>query len=333
MVCYTPLRAYRRTSIKGSEIKFNVPASETSKYLKLDLACGQCIGCRIDRSRAWALRCVHEASLYYYNTFITLTYDDQHMPDNAGLRKKDFQNFMKELRRKYIGKTRNDGKKMPEQIKTIRFFQCGEYGEACRYCGYDRSNCICSEYVPGLGRPHHHAILFNFDFPDKVLEAKKKDYCEYSSEILDKLWKKGLHSIGEVSFKSAAYCARYVTKKITGPKAKDHYQKVDYRTGAVYQVEPEYITMSRRPGIGYDWYQKYKSDCYPKDHLTTEGKYIKVPKYYDKQYEIEYPIKYEEIKEDRRLRAIEFPERSDPERLRAGHKIKEKQVQQLIRRL
>lgn len=337
MVCFNPIRGFQiinQKTEKGKQlIIFNENQINGRPYVCMDLACGQCIGCRIDKSREWAARCVNEASQFEYNCFITLTYDEENLPENGSLNVKDFQNFMKEIRRQYVGKTRNNGKNMPEKIERIRFFHCGEYGEACRECGLDIESCYCDKYEPGIGRPHHHAILFNFDFPDKVLEATKDNNPSYSSEILDRLWKKGIHSIQEVTFETAAYVARYCCKKVTGDRAKEYYKRCDWRTGKKHTVKPEYITMSRRPGIGADWYEKYKSDCYPKDFLTYEGRYVKIPKFYDKRYEIENPKEFEKVKRERRLRAEEFPQEHTIRRLITKHKIKHQQYSRYERKL
>jgi hypothetical protein len=101
----------------------------------LELPCGQCIGCRLERSRQWAMRCLHESSLYDRNAFVTLTYDDEHLPPGGSLNYPDFQRFMKRLRK---------NSKSP-----IRFYMGGEYGESTL-------------------RPHFHVCLFGYDFPDKV---------------------------------------------------------------------------------------------------------------------------------------------------------------------
>merc|ERR1711906_76548 len=118
----------------------------------------------------------HESSLYTNNIFITLTYDAEHLPEYGTLVKKDFQDFMKRLRKKY-------------NKKKIRYYQCGEYGEK-------------------FGRPHYHAIIFNHTFPDmEKVPGKHKDL--YTPEILKKIWKKGHVSIGTVNFETAAYVANY----------------------------------------------------------------------------------------------------------------------------
>ena len=88
-------------------------------------------------------------------------------------------------------------------------------------------------------------------------------------------------------FESAAYVARYITKKITGPGAEAHYG----------DRVPEYVTMSRRPGIGKGWYDKYRSDVYPCDSVTLRGgREMKPPKAYDRYFEVDFPEEMRKLK-------------------------------------
>lgn len=139
MPCYHPLTGYRSKSGRDPKSgKWPLTFDLSNAYIDMPVTvpCGQCIGCRLDKSRDWAVRCLHEASLYQDNCFITLTYDDAHLDPLGSLNKDDFVKFMKRLRFQYGPK--------------IRFFHCGEYGTL-------------------LNRPHHHACIFNFDFYDKEL--------------------------------------------------------------------------------------------------------------------------------------------------------------------
>ena len=145
MPCFHPLTAYQ--SSDGS-ISF-VERKGGDIVRSLSLPCGQCVGCRLERSRQWAMRCMHEASLYSRNCFITLTYNNEHLPSDNSLQYPDFQKFMKRLRKRFNGVDRSANPDSNDQFP-IRFYMCGEYGET-------------------FGRPHYHACLFNFDFPDKTL--------------------------------------------------------------------------------------------------------------------------------------------------------------------
>ncbi len=307
MPCYHPLKAYQ--SLPGqngkSKIYFKNCGKLTLKSIKLP--CGQCIGCRIERSRQWALRCIHESSLYIDNCFITLTYNDENLPYDRSLVKSHFQKFMKKLRKKY-----------PE--KKIRYYQCGEYGEATQENDF-------------IARPHYHACIFNHDFDDRVLYREVEGIRLYESECLNNIWERGFCTVGDVTLESAAYCARYIMKKINGNRKQSHYETTDETTGEIIDLEPEYNTMSRRPGIGKDWYGLYSTDVFPKDFVTSKGKKHKPPKYYDSLYELYNPLEFEKIKAERK-RQIELNEKdSTPKRLADREEVKLAQISKLTRQL
>jgi len=193
---------------------------------------------------------MHEAHMYDDSSFVTLTYDDKHVPPDGGLRYRDFQLFMKRLRKRF-GPT--------------RFFMCGEYGEQ-------------------FSRPHFHAALFGLRFPDlspyKRLPSGSK---LYTSEVLSRLWGSGFCSVGDVTFESAAYIARYVLKKVGSDV--ERLGIVDYSTGSVSVRRPEFCQASRRPGLGYPFLAKYHLDIYPRDEVVVRGMKMKPPRYYDGKVE------------------------------------------------
>lgn len=301
MSCFHPLTAYR---LGEGQIVFN--DKKGGDYL--EIPCGRCIGCRIDRSREWAVRCVHEAQMHQENCFITLTYNPENLPPDGGLVKSDFQKFMKRLRK-------STGKK-------IRYYHCGEYG--------DKNN-----------RPHYHGLIFGFNFSDWVyLFDSPSGVPIYTSPTLEKIWQKGFVTVGHVTFESAAYCARYILKKINGPKADEvnpetglkHYERFNSFTGEIHEVLPEYTTMSRRPGIGANWINKYAGDCYPKDYTSLNGRIVKIPKYYDKYIKAIDADMYDDIKAGRQLNAY-LSDDNNVARLSAREKVKEAQNKKLKRSL
>ena len=294
MSCVKPLLAYRNDA---NEIKFARSESDRFQRGAMRLPCGQCIGCRLKHSRMWALRCMHEASLYLDNCFLTLTYDPKFLPEDMSLDKSHFQLFMKRLRAK-VGSP--SYKKRHGDVGKIRYYHCGEYGDENH-------------------RPHYHALIFNYDFPDKKLVAEKDGNRLYESPLLQELWPKGYATLGDVTFKSAAYVARYCTKKVTGEAASEHYLYVD-DYGQVHRRQPEYATMSRRPGIGKPWLEKYHKDVYPNDFVVMNGKELPVPRYYDKLLEIDNEGLWLDVREGRyRDFDPDDPELS-PERLLAKEK-------------
>lgn len=250
MPCYNPIDGYWSKEVGESgkrRVVFDV--SQGFRDRPIRVPCGQCIGCRLERSRQWALRCLHEASLYEDNSFVTLTYNDANLPSNLSLVKDAFPKFVRSLRKR--------------TGETVRYFHCGEYGEK-------------------FLRPHYHALLFGYWPPDTKLYKVRDGVRLYCSEFLSEVWNQGFVSVGEVTFESAAYVARYCTKKVTGSKASEHYERVT-DGGELVQVEPEFCTMSRRPGIGKDWFDKFREDCYPSDFITVRGKKCKPPRFYDEQ--------------------------------------------------
>lgn len=306
MGCFSPLLAHR---LDDGSVSFKARAGEGDA---LRLACGKCIGCRIDRSKMWAIRCMHESSLYDDNCFITLTYNDEHLPANRSLDYTHFQKFMKRLRKRFPN-------------RKIRFYMAGEYGDQD-------------------GRPHFHAILFNFNFDDLVLWKRSGSQSMiYRSSTLEELWPFGFSSVGNVTFQSAAYVARYVMKKISG-RVDDINPKTGLRYGAVYDrvdengeifsVEPEFNRMSLKPGIAQGWFDKFSSDVYPHDAVILEGgREMRPPKFYDLKMEILDPDMMEAVKQDRIQRALDRWEESSPERLSVKEKVLSSRLSRLKRSL
>ncbi len=297
MPCYSPLKGFVNKENGGIVFKRSSSAGKS-----MEVACGQCLGCRLDNSRMWAMRCVHEASLYDDNCFITLTYHDLCLPAGGSLVKKHFQDFMKRLRRQI-------------EPKKVRYYQCGEYGNE-------------------LGRPHYHAVMFGLDFEDKELISQRDGNLLYTSEFLAKVWGHGFVTLAEVNFETCAYVARYVMKKITGKNAEDHYLRCD-EDGVAWWLQPEYCTMSRRPGIGRKWYEEFKNDVFPSDEVPVPGSgvYKNVPRYYETILKSEDQDSFEEIKRLRKQFYFAHGEEYTPERLMSKYKVKKAQLGALKRGL
>jgi hypothetical protein len=295
MTCYHPLLAYRNEG----KVVFNKPFPYAKGF---NLPCGQCIGCRLKYSQEWAIRLMHENQMHEESCFLTLTMSPEYLESRENpwsLDKTEFQRFMKRLRKKYGSK--------------IRYFHCGEYGE--------KNN-----------RPHYHAIIFGMDFEDKELFQVRDEIRLYTSETLAKLWPFGFVTIGEVTVESCAYVARYVTKKIKGKDAEKHYIRWDPSTGEGVPIEPEYATMSRKPGIGKSWFEKFKADVYPHDYVVVNKHEIRPPRYYDNL------LSEDELKKIKEKRAKELPEVIDKydenmDRLWVKEAVKEKRLEILIRDL
>lgn len=305
MVCYSPVEGYRQPNGQ-------ITQSKKAGYSDLEVtrACGGCVGCRLEYSRQWAVRVMHEASLYEHNEFVTLTYRDEDLPDHCSLRVEDWQKFMKRLKRRCGD-------------RSIRFYGCGEYGDT-------------------TFRPHYHAILFDLLFKDrKFLKMSPSGHPIYTSEFLDDVWGHGDCYIGSVTFESAAYCARYVMKKLTGARKSEYGSRV-----------PEFPLMSRRPGVGAPWLAKWEKDVFPNDFCVLDGKKVSVPSFYDDKVasaeealgfwtedETGYPIFMPHVRftasEKRKMvrtrNALKHSANNTPDRLAVREEVQRRRIERLIR--
>lgn len=238
-----------------------------------EIPCGKCIGCRLDYSRTWANRMMLELEYHDSAYFLTLTYDNENVPvtyyadERTGeaiealtLVKRDVQLFFKRLRKA--------GQK-------VRYYLAGEYGD-------------------NTMRPHYHAIVYGLVLNDLQVIKRSSEGVLYTSDYLTKIWKNGIVGVANVTWNTCAYVARYVTKKLNG-KLGEFYK--------VHNIQPEFCLMSRRPGIGRQYYEDNKNRIYETDELIIKtkegGKSVRPPRYFDNIYEIEYPEKFEELKERR----------------------------------
>lgn len=286
MPCFHPLPAWYAALPNPSGKRGLVfrPESGPHEKRQAQVPCGSCIGCRLERSRQWAMRCEHETKLHDASCFLTLTYDQEHLPANGSLEPKHLQDFIKRLR---------------FHRGSLRFFACGEYGEQ-------------------LSRPHYHALIWGLDFPDKL----RYDRELFTSRELESVWGHGMCTIGQVTFESAAYVARYSLKKVVGPAAEGWYRG----------RHPEFLRMSRRPGIGRAFLDKYQSDFYPTDECIVRGHKAKPPRYYDQVLEKTKPGTYRAIKRRRAAAARASPDNTGS-RLIVREHVRSSAVKQLTRRI
>lgn len=284
MSCVKPLTAYWRNR-ERDQITFDRALSLTK--IPFQLPCGRCVGCRLEKARQWGVRCLHEKKMWRHNSYVTLTYSDEYLPDGGTLVLRDLQLFMKRLR-----KARNSSRSNP-----LRFFAGGEYGEENK-------------------RPHYHLLLFNCGFPDmRQIGTNKRGEPLYQSKELAELWFQGFNTIGEVTFDSAVYCAKYALKKVTGEGASEHYSVYD-EDGIVYERKPEFAVMSRRPGIGKLYYEKYGQEVRDHDSVIINGREVRPPRFYDVQSEAVDPIRLDAHKRKRKRMAVLNKADNTKERLR-----------------
>lgn len=281
MACYKPLKAY--ATLDGGVVFYEHQRHDTTKTIWL--ACGQCIGCKIERARQWAVRIMHESQLHERNSFLTLTYSDENLPEKNSLRYEHYQSFMRRIRKKF---------KHP-----IRFYMCGEYGSI-------------------TGRPHYHACIFGENFIEDRYIWKKTEsgHQLYRSPTLEKLWKLGDSNIGELTFDSANYVAGYIQKKLTGDGEKDYYDIFDPETGEIHTRRKEFAQMSLKPGIGKHWLQLYWPEI-TEGKVIVNGKEATAPKYYRKYFRAkeEYGLMLEKMAENIK------PEDQTDERLATREKV------------
>lgn len=175
--------------------------------------CGQCMPCRLNRRRLWSHRIMLESLKHQHSAFVTLTYDDKHLPKNNSLNKEHLQLWLKKIRKLYA----------PQKL---RFFAVGEYGTSGQR---------------GLN-PHYHLALFGSlpcFHPEKDQYQRKKCHCPSCTDIR-KTWGYGDTDNAYLTHDSAQYICGYVTKKLT--KKSDFLDSLG--------IIPEFARMSLRPGIG-----------------------------------------------------------------------------------
>ena len=320
MACYSPLKGFKDPHTGG------LCFDRTGTKETLEVACGQCIGCRTDWACHWAMRIVHEASMHEYtggNCFVTLTYRDriecderqwlmgQHVPDDWSLNARHLELFWKRLR-KYI------------EPRKIKYFVAGEYGRRCKH-GIDVDIVRCP--LCNVGRPHYHAVIFNYFFDDLEPYQSDGEIIRYTSPTLERIWGYGFVDVNELNFSTASYVARYVLKKVMGILADDWYTTVDLN-GELTFIRPEFVRMSRGArkgarGLGYDWFEKFETDVFPSDEVPIPGFGIRkgVPRYYEEIFKEKYPEMWEEIRAVRQEFIKAHREDFTPQRLMDRYKV------------
>lgn len=303
MACFHPISMYMsgRLNAKTGNMRLtsygNSYDSDTGKFgRRVNVPCNRCIGCRLEYSRQWAGRIMAELQTSDSGIFVTLTYRDEELiygGQSHGILVPDhLQRFWKRLR-KYFGG------------RSIRYFACGEYGDKSR-------------------RPHYHACIFDVDFPDKKYHSFKDGNYLYTSATLDRLWTHGMCTIGDVTFESAAYVARYCLKKRMGNT------KVTYDEEG---ITPEFARMSRRPAIGAKWYERFHKDVFPGDNFVIRDFPSKPPRFFMKMLKENDPRLYAQVVAERAEAAEQNWQENEPVRLKVRERVKNSQRNLLPRNL
>jgi hypothetical protein len=272
MPCFGPLTGYYSAVVNVSGKRSIVfDQRKAVSPVPISVPCGKCIGCRQGVARQWGIRCMHEARMHKSNSYVTLTYDRDHLPENGFLSRRDTQLFMKKLR-----KVRPTG--------SVRVYGSGEYG--------------------GLNkRPHYHLLLFGVAFPDMKFHKRVKDVDYFTSEELRSLWFQGNNLIGPVNYASALYVAGYVVDKINGKLADSHYEVYD-ADGLVHRRPSEFSVISRGSAIGSGYYDKFGAEVRAHDSVIVNGKEARPPRMYDLRFELTDPVGYARVKRRRKRLAL-----------------------------
>lgn len=301
MPCYWPIPAYQ--SQNGRPLLLWPPVELTN----LSIPCSKCIGCRAQRATTWAQRCSHEADTWDSNIFLTLTYDDEHLPKNAELQPRHLQLFWKKVRKNATGHLRDPhrnvrltrgGKESKRQHRPIRYFACGEYGEL-------------------RGRPHYHAIVFNLAVPDATHVSYRNDQPTYTSALLTRLWGKGTIEFGPFTPDAACYIAQYQLAADKLPRELQPKTIAEHRlreSGRLRTPQKPFLRMSN--GIGRDWFDTYWKDLVP-GYLQTHEFKANVPRYYRERMKTRHPDMHERMLWNQERHRQESPsDRNTAERLR-----------------
>jgi len=288
MPCYHPIPAYQ--SGPGASVMLHAPHG----VAHMMVPCGSCLGCRLQRATHWAHRCMHEAQYFDHNAFVTLTYDDSHVPPDGNLSPKALQLFIKRVRKDADSPC---GVLDCPGGGGVRFFACGEYGER-------------------TGRPHYHVLFFNLRFRDAVRVGNNL----YESAALARLWPYGGHRIGTVTARSAMYCAKYSCKSM-GPACD---------SDGVVRVKP-FARMSRNPGLGTRWLRENRLSL-RNGFIVVDGKERGIPRAYRKLLRKEDGVLCDSVEYNQYSRSVRYgmAEKSAPERLAAAEVIHRQRVGEVI---
>jgi len=291
MPCYDPRTLYRPHD--GSKPTFEKPKHKTSRAV--EVPCNVCIGCKLDYERDWSVRMVHQARTSGAAEFVTLTYADENVPYGGHFVHEHFTKAIKHLRD-------------ANPDRQLKYFMTAEYQKN--------------------GNPHFHFALFGLPLDDKRYFKSENGRPYYTSETLEKAWQgRGFHLTAELNLKTAAYMARYMLKDTTTKNAPKHWVYVD-REGRCHDRQAPYATMSTRPAIGREWFDRYaKSDIYQSDGMVhIDGKMFPPPRTYDRWYEQQDPEHFAVIQEEREQRSKELKARWERTRERRAVKEESKKL-------
>lgn len=243
MECSSPLSA---SFDSDGRITFSAK-NASCEYVPFRVPCGKCLACRLNRAREKAVRAFHESQMHDSSMFLTLTYNDEHIGDSR-LHYRHFQLYMKKLRKRTANK--------------LTYMVTGEYGEQTK-------------------RPHWHAIIFGYEYPDKKrVRSTELEHSVYESRLLESDWPLGFCEFGGVTIDSASYVARYAAKKLVHGHDQDHDFHPIHRT-------------SGRNALGKRWIEKYHEQTFTHGYVRLpNGEKTGIPRYYKDWYKKHHPNKW-----------------------------------------
>lgn len=262
MTCFHPVDGY--VAANGG---WTADRRKSPLAIKMTRACGGCIGCRLRHAGDWATRLVLESKFHEESWALTLTYDDDHLPENYSFSIPDAQLFHRLWRQDLRRKAKREGR----DAERLRFHLVTDFG--------DHSEAALTPF-----RPHAHAHYFGVSIPDMVpVKMSRGGFPLYESPTLSRLWGKGFVNFSRLTPKTAAYAARHNLRKVSGPAAAEFYHRLNPVTGEFVDCEPERMICSLKPGLAGAWFGKFASDVFPSDCLHLNGQEVPVPRYFDRQ--------------------------------------------------
>lgn len=298
MSCDAPIQSFFAASVNEKTGKRPVQFGRTGSFSgsRLMLPCGKCAGCKLERSRVWAMRLMHENKMHQESCFVTWTYNNECLPHVGTLVPQHLQAVHKRLHNRLLDQ-RGYG---------IRYYGAGEYGDKNK-------------------RPHYHSLIFGFRPNDgKYYSENERGEPIFDSDFLNDVWQyKGAARFGDVTFDSAAYVARYCVKKVDGKKRDEGHYLVYDADGVLHERVPEFAQMSRRPGIGATYFEKYGHEIMAHDSVIVNGKEVPSIRYYDLKIEALDPERMRVIKRNRQRKAVWLERQVDRRRIKELLRLKQ----------
>lgn len=221
--------------------------------------CGRCMACRINKTQEWVIRLEMEKMSNDKTAFVTLTYDDEHIPADCSLHKKDLQNFFKRLRKSGL---------------SFRYYAVGEYGEKeQKYYDPVDEELINLGKINPHGRPHYHVLFFGVTFQeDEDFRLLQKAWFNCSEDY----W--NIHReklVGSTDSGSIRYVCDYMQKKQYGLNSIKEY----------WNSLPPFSLSSQR--LGLESFEKDLETYKENGFIMYNGHECPIPRYFRQKFEIE----------------------------------------------